>query len=50
MPHGGFKESGFGKDLSRYAIEEYTITKHVMFDLSGSAKKPWHFTAFGDPK
>lgn len=48
MPHGGFKESGFGKDLSRYAFEEYTIAKHIMFDLSGEAKKPWHFTAFGD--
>lgn len=48
MPHGGFKESGFGKDLSRYAFEEYTIAKHIMFDLSGMAKKPWHFTAFGD--
>lgn len=48
MPHGGFKESGFGKDLSRYAFEEYTIAKHVMFDLSGEVKKPWHFTAFGD--
>jgi betaine-aldehyde dehydrogenase len=48
MPHGGFKESGFGKDLSRYAFEEYTIAKHVMFDLSGEAKKGWHFTVFGD--
>lgn len=48
MPHGGFKESGFGKDLSRYAFDEYTITKHVMFDLSGAVKKPWHFTVFGD--
>ncbi|OKH27661.1 aminobutyraldehyde dehydrogenase [Chroogloeocystis siderophila] len=48
MPHGGFKESGFGKDLSRYAMEEYTIAKHIMFDLSGDVKKPWHFTAFGD--
>jgi len=48
MPHGGFKESGFGKDLSRYAFDEYTIAKHVMFDLSGATKKPWHFTVFGD--
>ncbi len=47
MPHGGFKESGFGKDLSRYAFEEYTIAKHVMFDLSGAVKKPWHFSVFG---
>lgn len=49
MPHGGFKQSGFGKDMSRYAFEEYTIAKHVMFDLSGTTKKPWHFTVFGDP-
>jgi len=47
MPHGGFKESGFGKDLSRYAFEEYTIAKHVMFDLTGAARKPWHFSVFG---
>ncbi len=50
MPHGGFKESGFGKDLSRYAFEEYTIAKHVMFDLSGDAAKGWHFSVFGDPQ
>jgi len=30
MPHGGFKESGFGKDQSRYAVEDYTVLKHVM--------------------
>jgi 1-pyrroline dehydrogenase len=30
MPHGGFKESGYGKDLSAYAIEDYTVVKHVM--------------------
>ena len=30
MPHGGFKQSGYGKDLSMYAIEEYTQIKHVM--------------------
>jgi betaine-aldehyde dehydrogenase len=48
MPHGGFKQSGFGKDMSRYAFEEYTIAKHVMFDLSGEARKGWHFTVVGD--
>lgn len=47
MPHGGFKQSGFGKDLSHYALEEYTIVKHVAFDLSGDQRKPWHFTTFG---
>lgn len=30
MPHGGFKESGYGKDLSAYALEDYTRVKHVM--------------------
>ncbi|WP_241617879.1 aminobutyraldehyde dehydrogenase [Rosenbergiella epipactidis] len=33
MPHGGFKKSGYGKDLSAYALEEYTRVKHVMIDL-----------------
>jgi betaine-aldehyde dehydrogenase len=30
MPHGGFKHSGYGKDLSMYSLEEYTRIKHVM--------------------
>ncbi|MFX6228072.1 aldehyde dehydrogenase family protein, partial [Acinetobacter baumannii] len=30
MPHGGFKKSGYGKDLSGYGFEEYTRVKHVM--------------------
>jgi Aldehyde dehydrogenase family len=30
MPHGGFKESGYGKDLSVYSLEGYTRIKHVM--------------------
>ena len=30
MPHGGFKHSGYGKDLSRYGLEDYTRIKHVM--------------------
>lgn len=33
MPHGGFKESGYGKDQSMYAIEDYTVVKHVMVKL-----------------
>jgi betaine-aldehyde dehydrogenase len=49
MPHGGFKQSGFGKDMSKYAVEEYTAVKHVMFDTTGAARKPWHYTAYGDP-
>ena len=34
MPHGGFKESGYGKDLSVYSLEDYTVVKHVMASLS----------------
>jgi 1-pyrroline dehydrogenase len=34
MPHGGFGLSGYGKDLSAYALEEYTRIKHVMFNLN----------------
>ena len=30
MPHGGFKHSGYGKDLSMYGLEDYTRIKHVM--------------------
>ncbi len=30
MPHGGFKQSGYGKDMSMYAVEHYTELKHVM--------------------
>jgi betaine-aldehyde dehydrogenase len=33
MPHGGFKQSGYGKDLSMYSFEEYTRIKHVMSAL-----------------
>jgi betaine-aldehyde dehydrogenase len=34
MPHGGYKQSGYGKDLSMYAVEDYTNIKHVMASLS----------------
>ena len=34
MPHGGYGESGYGKDLSMYSVEEYTQVKHVMASLS----------------
>ncbi len=47
MPHGGYKQSGFGKDLSVYAVEEYTNVKHVWIELTGAARKPWHYTVFG---
>jgi 1-pyrroline dehydrogenase len=33
MPHGGFKQSGWGKDQSAYAIEDYTVVKHVMIAI-----------------
>ncbi len=33
MPHGGFKHSGYGKDLSMYALDDYTRVKHVMSSI-----------------
>ncbi len=35
MPHGGFKHSGHGKDLSMYGFEDYTRIKHVMSNIEG---------------
>jgi betaine-aldehyde dehydrogenase len=35
MPHGGFKHSGYGKDLSMYGFEDYTRIKHVMSYIDG---------------
>ncbi len=34
MPHGGYKQSGYGKDMSMYAVEEYTQVKHVMAKIA----------------
>jgi betaine-aldehyde dehydrogenase/aminobutyraldehyde dehydrogenase len=34
MPHGGFGQSGYGKDMSSYSIEDYTIIKHVMAKIA----------------
>jgi betaine-aldehyde dehydrogenase len=34
MPHGGFKHSGYGKDLSLYGLEDYTRIKHVMHNIT----------------
>ncbi|MEZ0239803.1 MAG: gamma-aminobutyraldehyde dehydrogenase, partial [Chloroflexota bacterium] len=33
MPHGGFKQSGYGKDQGMYAVEDYTVVKHVMIKI-----------------
>jgi betaine-aldehyde dehydrogenase/aminobutyraldehyde dehydrogenase len=34
MPHGGYKQSGYGKDMSIYSVEEYTQVKHVMAKIA----------------
>ncbi|WP_432512097.1 gamma-aminobutyraldehyde dehydrogenase [Kineococcus sp. SYSU DK001] len=46
MPHGGLRQSGFGKDMSTYSFDEYTVVKHVMFDRTGTARRDWHRTVF----
>lgn len=48
MPHGGMKQSGFGKDMSLYSLEDYTVVKHVSWDITGEARKGWHRTVFAD--
>ncbi|MGP3986302.1 gamma-aminobutyraldehyde dehydrogenase [Streptomyces sp. 3N207] len=48
MPHGGYKASGYGKDMSAYSFEEYTQIKHVMSETTGVVRKDWHRTVFGD--
>ena len=48
MPHGGYKASGFGKDMSQYSFDEYTQVKHVSIDITGDVRKDWHRTIFGD--
>ncbi len=40
MPHGGFKRSGYGKDLSVYALEDYSVPRHVMLKLEPIAPLP----------
>jgi betaine-aldehyde dehydrogenase len=48
-PHGGRKQSGFGKDLGTDSLLDYTVTKNIYIDLTGVARKSWHYTVYGDP-
>jgi betaine-aldehyde dehydrogenase len=48
-PHGGFKQSGFGKDLGTDSLTDYTVVKNIYIDLTGQARKGWHYTVYGDP-
>jgi betaine-aldehyde dehydrogenase len=48
-PHGGFKQSGFGKDLGMDSLADYTVVKNIYIDLTGQARKGWHYTVYGDP-
>jgi betaine-aldehyde dehydrogenase len=49
MPHGGFKHSGYGKDLSLYGFEDYTRIKHVMSSLEYRSPDPEHAAVRQDP-
>ena len=48
MPHGGFKQSGHGKDMSAYTFDDYTQVKFVYVDTTGAVRKPWYYTVYGD--
>lgn len=47
FPHGGFKQSGFGKDMALESVEEYTVTKHVMVDITSESRHSWHGSLMG---
>ena len=47
MPHGGFKHSGYGKDLSMYGLEDYTRIKHVMSYIGECARRPMRILLVG---
>ena len=51
MPHGGFKESGYGKDLSTYALDDYTADQarddQPLIDVSASGRTPRPRLAYG---
>ncbi len=46
MPHGGYKASGQGKDMSQYSFDEYTNIKHVLLSHEEAAHRPWQDTVF----
>ena len=48
-PHGGFKQSGFGKDLGVDSLTDYTVVKNIYVDLTGQVRKGWHYLTYGDP-
>jgi len=48
MPHGGFKQSGHGKDMSAYTFDDYTQVKFVYVDTTDAVRKPWYYTVYGD--
>ena len=43
------KQSGFGKDLGTDSLYDYTVLKNIYIDLTGQARKGWHYTVYGDP-
>ncbi len=47
IPHGGYKQTGSGHDLSVHSLEEYTQLKHIYVDLTRKTIKPWHYTVAG---
>lgn len=46
MPHGGYKASGFGNDMSQYSLDEYTQIKHVLMENTAAPHKEWHDLIF----
>ena len=47
-PHGGYKQSGFGRDLSVFTLLDYTQIKNVYVDITGATRKGWYSLVSGE--
>lgn len=47
-PHGGYKQSGFGRDLSVFTLSDYTQIKNVYVDNTGAVRKGWYYLVAGE--
>jgi betaine-aldehyde dehydrogenase len=47
-PHGGYKQSGFGRDLSVFSLMDYTQIKNVWVDITGAQRKAWYYLVSGE--
>jgi len=47
LPWSPMRKSGYGASTSKYALEEFTVLKHVYIDLTGKVRKSWYYQIYG---